>query len=123
MATVVYIIGVVGLAQPIKIGISNGVRGRLKSLQLSSPFPLELRYQIRYRKRDLAYQIEQEIHARLADCRSHGEWFDCDVETAVSHLKSVRMKITELRVQSNHARRISQGYSPYLDEGVDGSFL
>ncbi|MGN7160813.1 GIY-YIG nuclease family protein [Sphingomonas sp. SAFR-052] len=57
-------------AGPIKIGVSNDVRKRLKGLQTSSPYKLS----IACIKRCAAME-EGAYHERFAAHRLHGEWF------------------------------------------------
>ncbi len=56
----------------IKIGFATDVRGRLSTLQTSSPDRLTLIGAI-YDKDALA--IEAELHSRFRGDRAHGEWF------------------------------------------------
>jgi len=55
----------------IKIGSSADIEGRLRQLQAASPQPLRVVGVIP----NAGFKGEQEIHARFASERQHGEWF------------------------------------------------
>lgn len=58
----------------IKIGIARDLNNRLKGLQTGSPDKLTLLGVIMPKTRT-PLQLEDQLHARFADDRSHGEWF------------------------------------------------
>jgi hypothetical protein len=61
-----------------KIGISGDPGGRLKHLQTSSPFALELLVGVQVPTRQIAKWVEGAVHAFMhLDC-VRGEWFRCD---------------------------------------------
>ena len=62
----------------VKIGISNGWRGRLKSMQTGCPFELVLIAEAEWPNRE-----ERRIHSRLRRAGLHvrGEWFKREGET------------------------------------------
>ncbi|MFJ6394045.1 GIY-YIG nuclease family protein [Streptomyces sp. NPDC091972] len=66
-----YVIGSKDLPH-VKIGISTNPQARLKQLQTSVPVRLEILWSIGGANNTL----EQLVHFRLAQYRTHGEWFD-----------------------------------------------
>jgi hypothetical protein len=63
-------------AERVKIGFTrNQPRTRLRELQTGSPFELCIIATERGTEQD-----ERELHARFADCRLHGEWFELTEE-------------------------------------------
>jgi hypothetical protein len=58
-----------------KIGISLDFAGRLADIQLYNPLKVRL-VTFEYIPTRRRIQIEKAVHARLADYRMHGEWFD-----------------------------------------------
>jgi len=55
----------------VKIGVSDKIEQRLSNLQVGSPVKLEL---LLYFKADP--HIENKLHERFCEYRSHGEWFE-----------------------------------------------
>ena len=70
MSEYVYFIKPVGMAGPIKIGVSQYVPERLMKLAVWSPFPLEVAVTIPGNA-----ALETNLHDCLLEHRSHGEWF------------------------------------------------
>lgn len=58
---------------PIKIGVSRAPWARLRSLQVGSPFELEVKSTIRTNVPEL---LEEYLHQRYDDSRIRGEWFE-----------------------------------------------
>ena len=56
---------------PIKIGFSNNVKKRLKSLQVGNPNKLKILRKISGSKR-----LEKRFHRHFGWCRLYGEWFN-----------------------------------------------
>ena len=75
---------------PVKIGHSADVSARLASLQTASPTPLQLMGAVACTD---APRLEREIHARLADLRLEGEWFQWDprIQDELARLTAGRM--------------------------------
>lgn len=69
MLDVLYVIGPDG-GNTVKIGVSNKPDRRLRQIQLMSPVPLVIRW-----SRPGSYDLEDALHNRFAEHRSHGEWF------------------------------------------------
>jgi hypothetical protein len=66
-----------GTDGPVKIGFTNGdPAGRLKELQVGSPIALRLLRTID----NAGMKVEAWFHARYADCRLVGEWFEFNPE-------------------------------------------
>lgn len=61
-----------------KVGISNNVAKRLKSLQTGSATVLKLLREYKIGERSLALKLERQLHKMffLRRCRHNGEWFD-----------------------------------------------
>lgn len=57
----------------VKIGKSQNVSGRLRSLQSGSPAQLEV-------IRAIPFDCERRMHVRFAHLRKHGEWFQFDID-------------------------------------------
>jgi len=69
-AQYVYLIG--GDASPlVKIGTTNNVASRLRSIQNMSPTPLRVLWHT-----EGGFGLEQALHDRFRKYRKHGEWFD-----------------------------------------------
>lgn len=66
----VYFMKPIGMAGPIKVGCSIAPESRLKSLDIWSPFPLEI-----IATAEGGNGHERAVHWHLRDDRLHGEWF------------------------------------------------
>ncbi|PWK84486.1 T5orf172 domain-containing protein [Lentzea atacamensis] len=66
----VYVIGQVGTKR-VKIGYTQDLARRLKALQTSNPYKLEVLWQTAGDMR-----LEEKLHRRFAKRRIQGEWFD-----------------------------------------------
>lgn len=71
----------------VKVGVSDNPAKRLCSLQIASPFKLELFRKSSFDRRETAFAAENRIHRALAPCRISGEWFAIDAETAWAVMK------------------------------------
>lgn len=69
-----------------KIGKAVDVRKRIKQLQTGNPKPLRLAAYLRCESESLAIQAESASHKAIGNCRLYGEWFQCDVNTALQAL-------------------------------------
>ncbi|WP_430542780.1 GIY-YIG nuclease family protein [Streptomyces iconiensis] len=57
-------------ARSVAIGTTSGLVGRLRGLQVGSPVPLHLMWQMRG-----GMALERALHRRFATYRKYGEWF------------------------------------------------
>lgn len=69
----VYFLRPVGMAGPIKIGCTQHIDQRFRTMTYWSPFPLEMVLAV-----PGTTALEAELHARFADLRLHHEWFRAD---------------------------------------------
>jgi hypothetical protein len=58
---------------PVKIGITDDLPSRLRTLQTAHAYPLTVIYSFRGRKSD-----EKMIHKALSNYRLNGEWFESE---------------------------------------------
>lgn len=72
---------------PVKIGISNKPEKRLKQLQTGFPEKLEIKYVEPLDSRVKARTLENHLHKDIRHHRSHGEWFNIDVKSAIAYVK------------------------------------
>lgn len=86
--TVVYVIGQPGTSI-VKIGVTRGLRNRLRGIQTGSPVPVVVRWWC-----TADSQLEIDLHERFADFRMNGEWFNFGVEEPEV---LVEMAVRELR--------------------------
>jgi len=63
----------------IKIGKSNDVDKRLKSLQTGNPRKLTLMASIKCKSPDDAFKLESKFHLKFQDKQIRGEWFGGDI--------------------------------------------
>lgn len=68
----VYFIQTETMGGPIKIGYSNDVHERLKTIQSMSPFKLKVLAILP----DKSFDAEARLHQRFQKHRLHGEWFE-----------------------------------------------
>jgi hypothetical protein len=69
-----------------KIGKAVDIGKRIKQLQTGNPKPLRLAAYLRCGCESLAIRAESASHKSLDGCRLYGEWFACDVHTALQAL-------------------------------------
>ena len=94
--TVVYFIAD-ETGEKVKIGITEDVQQRLRSLQMSSPTPLRLSGTIRGGRR-----VEAELHERFARIRLHGEWFKLTPELD-KYIQAHAERVSSLSVPSDRS--------------------
>lgn len=87
-----------------KIGKAVDIGKRIKQLQTGNPKQLRLAAYLRCGCESLAIRAESASHKCLDDCRLYGEWFACDVHTALQAL-----------YEGGHAVGISR-HPVFLDE-------
>lgn len=85
----VYVIG--STEKPYKIGITNNPARRLKNLQTGHPSKLKI-YHIEHIPDDQVRLIEQTIHQTIKYKKTHGEWFDIELEDAIAEVKHARIR-------------------------------
>lgn len=76
-----------------KIGKAVNIRKRLKQLQTGNGRKLRLVAYLRCENESLAYQAESAAKRSIADCRSVGEWFECDSHTAIHALHEAQQLV------------------------------
>ena len=83
-----YIIGIEG-TDYYKIGVSQNVDRRLRDLESSTPFTLNLLYCEYYLN---VYDIESHMHQMLKDFYVKSEWFDIDIDVIISIISGLQNK-------------------------------
>ena len=81
---VVYLLQHKKIPEYTKIGYTDDINQRIKSLSTASPTGIKLLYK---RETDYAYQIEQALHKRYSSYNSNLEWFrlsDNQIEEIIS---------------------------------------
>jgi len=74
----------------IKIGMSGNVSQRIATLNSGVPAPFRVYATYTAHTRELAHEIESEMHSFLADCRCiNGEFFDICPEIAYDELNRI----------------------------------
>ncbi len=76
---------------PVKVGMSKNVYKRLKNIQTSSPFPVEIAYMFAVPNNGVARDVERAFHETQREKRAHGEWFDYEPVQAI-HLLCLCMR-------------------------------
>lgn len=71
----------------VKVGIANNPQNRLSGLQTSHHEKLTICYTLECPDRQAAQRAEAMIHARYADDRLEGEWFDVDADTIIQDIE------------------------------------
>ena len=84
--TLVYAIG--SEEGPVKVGITNNLLSRLRSLQNGSATKLELIWVYTTWDRAVALRMEREFHEFHSDVRLEGEWFDVEAMLAFESLET-----------------------------------
>jgi hypothetical protein len=99
-----YIIGTKS-GEPLKIGVTTDIQGRIRSLQTSHPKKLRLLKSWTL-SIESVYRIETLSHAMLGILRLNGEWFGCSLDEAIKEIHKI-MKNTkngkELDYYTKHA--------------------
>ena len=84
-----YVIG--GTEKPYKIGITTNLERRLKNLQTGHPHKLRIHYKEEIPDNQVRL-LEQTIHRVIKHRQTHGEWFDIDLDQAISEVKYARIR-------------------------------
>jgi hypothetical protein len=83
----------------IKIGFSGNVQQRLCILNSSVPNRFNVHYSREFLDRDVAREVESELHDKFRECRaSNGEFFRVDPERAALELYHIS---NDVRSQNN----------------------
>ncbi len=98
----VYVVGYDGF---IKIGVAYDVVGRMRELQTGAPQRLT-HYQTILVDEAIALRVEAEVHSRLAEHKTHGEWFECQPQLAVSTVAEVVSLIHGTLAHSQHTKLV-----------------
>jgi hypothetical protein len=85
----IYVIG--GTNKPYKIGITGNLEQRLKNLQTGHPYELKIHY-IEEIPESQVRLLEQTIHKTIKYRKTHGEWFDIELEDAIAEVKHARIR-------------------------------
>ena len=88
----IYIIG--SEEKPYKIGFSKTPEKRLKELQTGHPKKLLLYYVEEINESEIRY-IEKCIHKELKFKKSHGEWFNIEIEESKSEILYAKMRYSK----------------------------
>lgn len=72
-----------GSPGPIKVGLSDNPKARLRQLQTGSPFRMELVAVFSFPNREIARAVEAAFHQAQKKWKTSGEWFDLKVDVAV----------------------------------------
>jgi len=98
---------------PVKVGITQNLGSRLRSLQTGSPQKLELIWVYTTWDRAVAQRMERQFHDVHADVRLTGEWFQLSADLASESLEtqvqfmfdtSVECHITGEAICARHIR-------------------
>lgn len=92
-------------AAPCKVGLTNGLRGRIATLQTAHWHKLGLVNWFELPDRHTAEFVEREFHAGWAEYRLRGEWFDIAPVDAVEGVASVVFSAFELDAAALAASR------------------
>lgn len=79
---------------PQKIGFSNNVQQRLKSLQTGHPSKLYIHHTVEVDDHKVKL-LERVIHKEIKHHKSHGEWFNLTPETAKAELEFAMIRYSE----------------------------
>lgn len=88
-----------------KIGRTKFLAARLASIANSNPGSVELVHIERFELQSQSSTVEYMAHVLARECRSHGEWFECDEEFAVT---CVTMAANAVRTTVKMAKRFSK---------------
>lgn len=101
----VYFMRVTGMADsPVKIGYSWNPEERAKHYTLTSPYPLEIVYEM-----PGSATLEGRFHCYFTHLHSHHEWFRAAPELleAIEELKAGTFDFDKLPTGKNHFRQVS----------------
>lgn len=87
MTVFVYIIVADGANSPVKIGIAENPKKRLRQLQTGNPQRLRLAHVFEAESREVAVAWEMFSHKLFGNDRLAGEWFDVEADIAADHIR------------------------------------
>ena len=90
----------------IKIGVAYRPVFRLEAVQCCNPRSLSLAFATTLMMREIAEQVEFRSHSVLSNHRVRGEWFKCDLATAIA--------VIEAAITYVHNKRGELGYAPSI---------
>lgn len=98
----VYVISNRAMPKLVKVGYSErDPINRAKELGFGTEVPF--RYEVIY---DALvhdpYEVEQDVHRRLADLRAGKEWFECDWLAAIAAIRSAAADLSPLLLEKEH---------------------
>lgn len=96
---------------PVKIGLSNNPKRRLKALQTGNPRKLTLRGTVKTSSRRDAFALERQLHSKYKDKSINGEWF-------LLPRGEVEACLNELVEQHNNKQIQVPSYSSYVFHGL-----
>lgn len=97
---------------PTKIGYSSDIEGRLKSLQVSNPYKLNIQCLLPCESKEHARQLEGFLHKRYWRGHIRGEWFNLKRGKALPTLLAEFNDLSgEDKVKMYSGRRIGSGVS------------
>ena len=76
----------------VKIGVTNNLDKRIKTLQNSSGFVVSRQYSTGLLQSDKVFQLESILHNEFKDYRKEGEYFDIEFELVVNKLNKILNK-------------------------------
>lgn len=89
----IYVVGTD--TKPYKIGLSTRPTKRLKDIQTGHPEKLKIHYLHEINKEEVSL-IEKMIHKNIKHKQTHGEWFDLELEEAISEVKFAAIKYSKV---------------------------
>lgn len=93
MNMVIYIIEALD-SENFKIGFTKNIDRRVKELQTSSAFKLEVKYTY---ESEFATKIESKIHKSYSHLRLNGEWFKLDYDILEIIIKDIERTHSNLK--------------------------
>ena len=72
---------------PIKIGFTNNLENRLRTIQTGNPERIKIHYSIEFKSEKDMRAAEKKIHKSLSHKRKKGEWFNILPEDAKLELE------------------------------------
>lgn len=99
-----------------KIGISNNVTSRLRTIKSFSPVPIII-FDV-FRKLNNPHKIEKMLHSHYKKNHSHGEWFELSSSEAKGIIKIINKfnETVELkeRTKIDYKKRYDKSYLEYI---------
>lgn len=99
--TYVYIIHQADKIDPIKIGLTNSLFGRLQTIQTGSPYPLKWSEAYKFANKKIARDVEREAHRACDEYRMEGEWFDLSIRDGLNAIHRAAMKCLQKYYRGN----------------------